>query len=161
MLYAGGAIYGSGAFWNNFFYISGESGPLNQFLLSPAASPPVSLNPVWSSPTRFGEGGGTASISAAGNSNGIAWALANDNYCTQSSPGCGAAVLYAYDATNVSTLLWNSGSAAGDQAGNAVKFTIPTIANGKVFIGTRGNNTTGSQNSTSIPGELDIYGLKP
>ncbi|MEA2946876.1 MAG: hypothetical protein QOI40_2206, partial [Alphaproteobacteria bacterium] len=146
---------------NNFFYISGESGPLNQFLLTPAASPPLSSNPVWSSPNRFGEGGGTASISAAGNANGIAWVLANDNYCTQSSPGCGAAVLYAYDATNVSTLLWNSGSAAGDQAGNAVKFTIPTIANGKVYIGTRGNNTTGSQNSTSIPGELDIYGLKP
>jgi hypothetical protein len=161
MLYAGGAIYGSGAFWHNFFYISGEGGPLNEFSLTPAAAAPISSNPVWSSPNHFGEGGGTASISAAGNSNGIAWALANDNYCTQSSPGCGAAVLYAYDATNVSTLLWNSGSAVGDQAGNAVKFTIPTIANGKVFIGTRGNNTTGSQNSTSIPGELDIYGLKP
>jgi hypothetical protein len=161
MLYAGGAIYGTGAFWNNFFYISGEGGPLNAFLVTPTSSQPFSTNPVWSSPNHFARGGGTPSISAAGNSSGLAWALDNGNFCTDDAPGCGTAVLYAYDATNVSTLLWNSASAAGDQAGNAVKFTVPTIANGKVYIGTRGNNTTGSQNSTTIPGELDIYGLKP
>ena len=121
------------------------------------------MNPVWSSPNLFAKGGGTASISAAANSNGIAWVLDNGNFCTNEAPGCGAAVLYAYDATNVSTLLWNSGAAplGADQAGNAVKFTVPTIANGKIYIGTRGNNSTGSQSSTTIPGELDIYGLKP
>jgi len=161
VLYAGGAIYGSGAFWNDFFYISGEGGPLNAFSVTPTSPQPLSTNPVWSSPNNFARGGGTASISAAANSNGIAWVLDNGNFCTDKSPGCGAAVLYAYDATNVSTLLWYSGSAAGDRAGNAVKFTVPTIANGKVYIGTRGNNTTGSQSSSSIPGELDFYGLKP
>jgi hypothetical protein len=163
MVYAGGAIRGTGAFWNNFFYLSGDAGPLNAFALTPSAAQPLSMNPVKSSPQRFGEGSGSPSISAAANANGIAWVLDNASYCTQSAPGCGAAVLYAYDATNVSTLLWSSAAAAAgaDQAGNAVKFTVPTIANGKVYVGTRGTNTTGSQSSTAIPGELDIYGLKP
>jgi hypothetical protein len=28
-------------------------------------------------------------------------------------------------------------------------------------VGTRGNNTGGADGSTSAPGELEIYGLKP
>lgn len=50
--------------------------------------------------------------------------------------------------------LWNRGASGADNAGDAVKFTVPTIANGKVYVGTRGNNG-------AVPGELDIYALKP
>jgi hypothetical protein len=44
---------------------------------------------------------------------------------------------------------WNSAQAASnrDQAGNAVKFVPPTIANGKVYVSTRT--------------EIDVYGLLP
>jgi hypothetical protein len=87
--------------------------------------------------------------------------LDDSQYCTTASPGCGPAVLHAYDASNVGRELWSSAESSSDRAGNAVKFTLPTIANGKVYIGTRGSNTGGAYGSTSVSGELDVYGLKP
>jgi hypothetical protein len=58
-------------------------------------------------------------------------------------------VLYAYDATDLTTELWDSSQAAGgrDQAADAVKFVPPTVANGKGYVSTRS--------------EIDVYGLLP
>jgi len=99
-------------------------------------------------------GGPSPAISATGTTNGVAWAIDNSQYCTKQSAGCGPAVLHAYDATSL-VELWNSSMAASgaDAAGNAVKFTVPAIANGKVYIGTRGNNSGGALGSTSVAGE--------
>ena len=155
-LSVGNSIFATPAFWNNFLYIAGTGGHLNQYAFN-TTSGQFAFSHSSSHTYRFP--GATPSISSIGTSNGIVWALDNSQYCTEQSPGCGPAVLYAYDSTNLATELWNSSLGAGNTAGNAVKFTVPTIANGKVYLGTRGNNTGGTTSSSTIPGELDVYGL--
>jgi hypothetical protein len=159
----GHGIFATGAFWNNNFYIAAAGGPLSAYALN-GSTAQFGVSPSASSSTVYQWPGGTPSVSAAGAQNGIVWILGTNPYCTNQSTACGPAVLHAYNAinaTNVMTELWNSAMVSGDAAGNAVKFTVPTIANGKVYVGTRGNNTGGAYGSTSVSGELDVYGLKP
>ena len=153
-------IFATGAFWNNHFYIAAAGVPLVSYSFNSTTN--LFTTPASSqSAASFGFPGATPSVSANGNANGIVWALDSSQYCTNQSPGCGPAVLHAYDATNLATELWNSSQGTGNAAGNAVKFTVPTVANGKVYVGTRGNNTGGVTSSTTVPGELDAYGLLP
>ena len=107
----------------------------------------------------FGFPGATPVVSANGTQSGIVWAVETFHNGTGGHPASGPAVLHAYDATNLATEFWNSSQNAVDNAGNAVKFTVPVVANGRVYIGTRGNDT--GAGGTSVPGELDVYGLKP
>jgi hypothetical protein len=162
VVYAGGALYATGSFWNNIYYIGNASGRITAFTLNPVTSL-FGTTPSSSSPsaTVYGPRGGTPSITAAGTANGILWALDSTQFCTGHALGCGPVVLHAYDATNLGTELWNSAANSADAAGYAVKFTVPTIANGKVYVGTRGNNVGGIAGSTSIAGQLDVYALTP
>ena len=141
-------IFATPAFWNNTLYIAGLNGPLTAFALNPNTGL-FNVTPASTSAQLFPGRGATPSISANGTSHGIAWAVDNSQFGGSSTHGTGPAVVHAFDATNLGRELWNSGQAAGgrDQAGNAVKFTVPTVANGKVYIGT-----------TS---EIDAYGLLP
>jgi hypothetical protein len=151
-------IFATGAYWDSNVYLAGVKGPLTAFALN-ASVPALSL--AASTAHTYGFPGSSPSVSASGTQGGIVWTLDTSQYCTSNSPGCGPAVLYANDAANVASQLWSSTGAAADAAGNAVKFAVPTIANGKVYLGTRGNNTGGLPGSTSIAGELDVYGLRP
>jgi len=155
----GGGIFSTGAFWNNHYFIGPIYGPLTSYTFDPASN---LFNPASASESAiiYGFPGSTPSVSSTGTSNGIVWTLDNTNYCTPQSQACGPAVLHAYDATNLATELWNSSLVATDAAGNAVKFTVPTVANGKVYFGTRGSNVGGADNSTTVPGEVEVYGLK-
>jgi hypothetical protein len=146
-LNVGHGILATSSFWNNNLYLAGVSGPMEQYSFNTSTGL-FGTSPLQSSPGTFFFPGSTPSISALGSStNGIVWALDNNKYCTPQSTGCGPTVLHAYDATNVSTELWNSTQGSGNSAGNAVKFTVPTVANGKVYVPTRS--------------ELDVYGLLP
>ena len=153
-------IYATGAFWNNTLYLAPVDEPVMAYTFN-ATTRKFNTTLAMHSGDSFGFPGATASISASGASNGIVWAINSHNYCTPQSGGCGPAQLYAYSATALGTQLWNSTIIGADSAGNAVKFTVPTVSNGKVYIGTRGDNKGGSTGSTSKDGELDVYGLKP
>ena len=149
-----------GALWNDTLYLAGAGGALTAYQLNKSTAL-FSLSGSATQPSGgFGFPGTTPSVSALGNTNGIVWALDNSGYCTRDSPRCGPAVLHAYDATNVTHELWNSSMQSADAAGYAVKFVVPTVANGKVYVATRGNNTGGPDASTSVAGELDVYGSK-
>ena len=155
----GSSVFATGALWNNTFYLGGFNGKLQAYTLN-TANAQFTLSST--STHTYGFAGATPSVSSSGaTQNGIVWTVETGAYCTHHSGACGPAVLFANDAANVATSLWNSSLIAADAAGYAVKFTLPTVANGRVYVGTRGNNTGGVDTSTSTPGELDIYGLKP
>jgi hypothetical protein len=142
------AIFGTPAFWENKLYLGGTSDALSLFAFNTTTG---NFNTVTSSQsaTSFQFPGPTPSLSAQGASGGVLWAIDSSRYGVPSAFGAGPAILHAYDAANLSSELWNSSLAANnrDAGGNAVKFTVPTVANGKVYIGTRT--------------EIDVYGLLP
>ena len=77
--------------------------------------------------------GASPVISANGQTGGIVWAIDSSAYNVPEP-----AILYAFDATNLSRELYDSNVfAANDNPGAAVKFTNPTVANGKVYLGTQ------------------------
>jgi hypothetical protein len=153
-------IFATGAFWNDTLYLAPLGHAIVGFTFNPTTRK-FNTTVAMQSANSFGFPGATASVSARAATNGLVWAINSHNYCTPQSGACGPAQLYAYSATTLGTALWSSTTIGSDAAGNAVKFTVPTVANGKVYIGTRGNNTGGNTGSTSKDGELDVYGLKP
>jgi hypothetical protein len=159
-----GAAFSTPAFWNNNMYFFGtmfKTPQVGQQYSFNSSTGMFTTTPAFSTPAGFGFPGATPSVSSNGTSNGIVWAIDASNYGTNDNgvATAGPAILHAYSATNLGTELWNSSQGIGNTAGFAVKFTVPTIANGKVYIGTRGNDNTNG--SGTVFGELDVYGLLP
>ncbi|MGB6962850.1 MAG: fibronectin type III domain-containing protein [Candidatus Acidiferrum sp.] len=147
----GSGIFSTGAFWQNTLYIAGVGLPLEAFVLNPASSQ-FNTTPGSQSSHSFGFPGTTPAVSSGNNASGtgIVWALdTNSTTAANASGAAGPAVLFAYDATNIGTLLFSSDTASGsaNAAGNAVKFCVPTVANGKVYVGTKT--------------EITVFGLLP
>ena len=68
--------------------------------------------------------------SANGANNGIAWVIRWTGNSTR-------ALLHAFDANDLSKELYNSDQAGtDDQISMGIGFSVPTVANGKVFVGT-------------------------
>src|SRR5205085_8166842 len=98
----------------------------------PIANAHIDTNNVALGPEAMGFPGATPSISANGTSDAIVWVLQTSAY------GSGSSVLRAYDAADIGTELYDTLAAEGgvrDDPGGAVKFSVPTVANGKVYVG--------------------------
>src|ERR1700704_1566762 len=94
---------------------------------------------------------GTSPMLSTNGSSSILWALDLHAYAGGTPDGTintpGPAVLHAYDGATLHELYNSTQAGTRDQAGTALKFTSPTIANGHVYVGTAN--------------ELDVYGLLP
>src|SRR6267378_1296199 len=120
----GGSIFSMPAFFNNTVYYGAVGDALKAF---PVTTARLAATPSSQSTHHFGYPGTTPSVSANGAANGIVWAIEN-----------GGAILFAYDAANLTTELYNSNQAANNRdhfSGN--KFITPMVANGRVYVGTQ------------------------
>jgi hypothetical protein len=133
-----GGIWSAPAYFNGSVYYADVNGTLKAFAISQAR---LGASPASQSSTTFPYPGASPAVSANGSSGGIVWAV-------ESATGQ-TAVLHAFDATNLGHELYNSNQAAagGDHFGTGNKFITPTIANGKVYVGT--------------PTGVAVFGLKP
>ena len=137
----GGGVFSSPAWFNGTLYYGDVGGTLKAFPFVTGALQAPSSH----SSQAFPYPGATPSISANGTSNAIVWAAENS----------GTAVLHAYDATNLSNELYNSNQAAGgrDHFGSGNKFIVPTVVDGKVYVGTT--------NGVGVFGLLCSYAIAP
>lgn len=120
-----GGSFATPAYFNNTVYYGAVGDSLKAFTISNAklVTPPASQ-----SSAHFGYPGTTPSVSANGTSNGIVWAVENQN---------GNGILRAYDAANLANEVYKSTQAAnGRDSFSDNKFITPMIANGKVYVGT-------------------------
>lgn len=116
------------AYWNENVYFLGNNDVLRQYPMSGG----LLQTPAITGTHVYGFPGATPAVSGNGNTNGIVWTL-------ERIP-LGNAVLHAYDASNVARELYNSNqSGTRDQFGAVVKFVVPTVANGKVYVGAKGH----------------------
>lgn len=132
---ADNGLWGSPAFWNNTMYIWGVNEPLKAYSFNGKT-----FNTSPSSQSAYSTGSGTTSGTVSVSSNGttsgtgIVWATAPTADPDHATVGGN---LYAYSATNLGTLLWSTSSnSSRDSYGEFAKFCAPTIANGKVYVGT-------------------------
>jgi hypothetical protein len=137
----GNMIASSGTFWQNTFYIGAANSPLQAYAFNTTTGL-FTTSPSSQSNASVAFPGLTPVISAAGTSNAIIWAVDSSKSGTNGA-STGPAILYAFNPNNLANEFWDSTLAASnrDQAGNAVKFVVPTVANGKVYVGGAGSLT--------------------
>ncbi len=134
-----GGVYGSMAYWNHNLYVlsNGDSDALRDFTvkdgrLSLKASSGTSMPGICATPV----------VSANGLKDGVLWVLRSKGWNSSDTP----ATLSAFDAENITHQLYSSEqNGTRDRAGLALRFNIPTVVNGRVYVGAKR--------------EVDVYGL--
>jgi hypothetical protein len=115
------------AYWNGRIYFGSVGDQVKLFTLT---SGRLSTAPTSQTARSFAFPGGFPAISSNGASDAILWVVERPS---AGSPG----VLHAYDATDLGSELYHSNqNAARDGLDPATKSMVPTVADGKVFIGT-------------------------
>ena len=131
-------LWSTPAYWNGHVYLWGRSDALKMFDLNSGV---LSTTPTSSSTARSDFPSPSPVISSNGSQNGIIWAARTDAYSTG-----GSEILYAFDANDLTSPIYESdANALRDDAGQANKFVVPVVTNGKVYLG--------------AAYQVDVYGL--
>ncbi len=134
-----GAEFGSLSVGPGFVYFWGANDAIRAFPVNGGLLGAPILGPATA-----GYPGPHTSVSSNGTTNSIVWAIQTDQYVTN-----GPAALLAFAGANIAVKLYDSGiNLTRDNPGPAVKFSVPTVVNGKVYVGT--------QNSVSVFGLLPL-----
>jgi hypothetical protein len=140
-------LFATPAALGSSIYVGEVNEPLERFIFSNGL---LSTAPVSQTNTVFLYPGTSPMISTNGSSS-IVWTLDLHTYVGGTPDGTintpGPAVLHAYNGSTLQELYNSTQAGTRDQAGDALKFTSPTIANGHVYVG--------------AANELDVYGLLP
>jgi hypothetical protein len=136
---AHGMVMGAAAYWNGVVYTLWSSDVLKAF---PITNGRLSETPSSQATHQFTDPGATPTVSSNGNADGIVWVVETKAWNGSDRP----AVLHAYDAANVAREVYSSEqNASRDRMGSAVRFAIPTVVAGRVYVGAKG--------------QVDVYGL--
>ena len=135
--------YSTPAAFNNRLYYQGIYSDMLMYVITNGAMSQSSY-----SPTTFNYPGATPSVSANGTNSAVVWVLQTDRYATG-----GPAILHAYNAYNLAQELYDSSLAPlRDTPAPAVKFSVPTVANGNVYVGGQyGLSVFGTGPFTALP----------
>jgi hypothetical protein len=134
-----GGVFGSMAYWNHNVYVMADGDVLRDFEIE---SGRLSLKAAGRN--SFPGAPATPAVSANGLNDGIVWVVGP----TAGHSSDKRAILYAYQASDVTHKLYDSEqNSARDRAGPALRFSIPTVVNGHVYVGAKH--------------EVDVYGLLP
>ena len=134
----GGGSFSTPAYFNEKIYYVASKDSIRSYSISNGILIPDLPNSAGT--RKFAFPGASPFVSANGDSDGIVWAIQNAQ----------PAVLVAWDANDLSTELYNSSLASGDQLTGGVKFVAPIVANGKVYAG--------SQNALTVFGLINSGG---
>ncbi len=131
-------LWSTPAYWNGNVYMWAENDALKMF---PITNGVLATRATAQSSASSTFPGASPVVSSDGTQNGIVWALMTDLYTSN-----GSSILYAFNANNVAQEYYDSNQNSNrDNPGQAIKFTVPVITNGKVYVG--------------AGGQIDVYGL--
>jgi uncharacterized protein (TIGR03437 family) len=133
----GNATFGSAAYFNGSVYIAPANSPLLLFQIADASL--RLLSPTNATQTTSAHGA-TPSISANGSDDGIVWMISEED----------GGRLLAYDAQDL-TQLYDSNALMSDRLPGYSEFSVPTIADGKVFAPTNSGVVVFGMTSPQAP----------
>ena len=125
-LQVGTGAFGAPAYWNGHLYYANRKDPLKDFRVENGKLVPT---PLHQGGEPFEHPGAIPCVSANGNRDGIVWLVVSRGPNRQRVDS--DAILHAYDALDVRNELFSA------VLGPSVRFAMPTVAGGRVYIGAR------------------------